>query len=162
MTTTPSGILSLPLSYLRASLSNSSTFRTWTSTANPAAALARIHYGRAAGTATLPLAIVAPSGVFARTRPAVGHWEYAVPTLDLSFRASITPGTADADAVLDLYNTVGACMTDIEALADTAGCLSMTAWRIQNDVFIVRADDDEGQVIGEHYGITVTVDYEGH
>lgn len=159
MAVSPSGILSLPLSYLETTVANSSTFQTWTGTANAAAAKARIHIGRAASTADLPLAGVGFGGEFRRyieTAPSDFQTDSVV---ELFFTDNFSSSLSEEDAAYTFLNQVGPIMSDIETLSVQAGYLSIDEWSIKWGP--ERTDTDEEQTLDYIFSIAFNISYIG-
>jgi len=158
MAVTPTGMLSLPVSYLQTTVANSATFRTWTGTANPTAALARIHVGRAAGTATHPLACVGFANGFNRTSDSLDVWEQNN-TLQLMFRDDFSSALNEQDAYYTFSNQVGAIMLEMEALFNDAGYLDVFEWSIITGPS--RTKDNEAQTLGNFFEVIIECKYGG-
>lgn len=123
MPVTPSGILSLPLDYLRDLIAAVTAFQTWTSTASAAAAKARIHVQLLnAANIVRPFAVVGfgPGTVF--TPPSLGA--FGQHNLHLMLEsAAITAGTSHQDAVFQFLNDTGPIIEGAANLAGTPGYL---------------------------------------
>lgn len=123
MAVTPTGILSLPIDYLRDLIAAVTAFQTWTGTANAAAAKARIHVN-ALNKADIvrPFGIVGtgPGTVF--IPPSMGA--YGQHNLHLILEsAAITTGLSHEDAVYTFLNSVGPIIEGAAELAGTPGYL---------------------------------------
>lgn len=106
MAVSPSGIISLPLSYLRTSISASTNFQTWTGTADAAAALSRIHIVEvipAKGTATITSGAVASIAV-----TVAGTGYTSAPTVTITGDGASATATASVSGGAVTTFTVGA------------------------------------------------------
>ena len=136
--TTPSGILSLPMKYLRDSLADCAAFRTFAGAADQAAALARIHYfeltppadveayTKAEITALRPYAIVATqdrNGFSAELDGASDHFEFADSGRLWLYVARTVAGDQPE---LEFCNHLGAIVAGLCKLAGQAGYLALT------------------------------------
>jgi hypothetical protein len=128
MPVTPSGHLSLPLSYLRNTIAASASFQSWTGTVDATAAAARVkivEYPEASvedpSAIVLPIAVIDWAGVYERVMDAAGtrNWFDARGALSIMFRSKITD-TDPGDAAFTHLNNVGAIWADLENLAGTA------------------------------------------
>lgn len=132
MAVSPSGILSLPLYYLRQSLAASTNFQTWVGVETAAAALAYIHYFGTASE-TRPFATIGYSDEWSReiiSRGARHYFQSTGNPLALTFDADINSEHDLNDALFTFTNTVGAVMADMEALAGTGNYLAITNYRM--------------------------------
>lgn len=143
--------LALPRSYLAATLAASAAFQTWTGTANPTAALARIFFEETTPDKATPIAIVT-SNSYDRTKIAGGTRNYFMGRgeLYLFFRDVVLKGesTVDSDiqASLDLFeNNVGQTIDDMEALAGQAGYLDIE--RMHPDGPVARVEFQEAEAV---------------
>lgn len=127
---TPTGILNLPLLHLANLIAESDAFQTWTALGSPAAASARIHRHDYPTPAPLPFAIVAiPSDAgnpFDFDRQAPRQYQSAY-VLKLDFWAAFdwSLATSQKDQLDVFYNTVGAILADMLALAGTTVTLGV-------------------------------------
>ena len=158
MVVAASNILSLPISYLKATVAASSTFQTWCGTSAGAATLARVHVGRATAASTLPLAAVGFASDFRRTSETPGFFD-TEGALELLFRDDFSSALNESDAAFTFLNTLGGVMQDMEALNATAGYLSMMSWTIAEGPY--RTNTDEEQTIGYIYEAIIRIDYVG-
>lgn len=158
MAVSPSGMLSLPVDYLRSTVAASSTFQTWTGTANAAAAKARVHLGRAAANATHPLACVGFSNGFRRFSDDLDVWQQDN-VLELMFRNDFSSSLNEADAYYTFANQIGAIMADMEAIFNDAGYLDVFDWNIVDGP--ARTDDNDEQVMGYFFEVIIECRYGG-
>lgn len=120
---TPTGIISLPIDALADLVSASSTFQTWVSAANQAAAKLRVYQGAVEGSEyTRPFALVStPEGLQFGGR----HGGFASGSLNLIFEDDVD--SADADdptaALNSFANTVGAVLAEIDSASRGSGSL---------------------------------------
>lgn len=119
MAVVPSGILSEPLDEFATLISQSATFQSWTGTATPAAAKARIVVRQAVGVPTRPFAAIdiVPGFEVRRGGHASGQmWLY--------FEATVTAGNStEPDAYYEFANKVGAVLDEIMTEMENAGRL---------------------------------------
>ena len=158
MAVSPTGMLSLPIDYLRDTIANSSTFQTWTGTANATAAKARTHVGRAAGSATHPLACVGYSSGFRRFSNELDVWQQDN-VLQLLFRDDFSRSLNESDAYDTFANQVGAVMEDMEALFNDAGYLDVFEWAIITGPN--RTTDNDEQTMGYFFEVIIECRYGG-
>lgn len=163
---TPSGMMSLPLHYLRLTLAQSANFQTWCGALDANDALNYIH----------PVSLDSASGNFAvvdwfdnfsRTADSGGDRNYFLQEGDLMlyFRAPIEDGDTDAEAAYKFTNQLGAILGDLETLAGTPGYLNLS--RIQLSEPITRLTEDEskasknaaGALIGDYYEAIYRIEY---
>lgn len=125
MAVSPSGILSLPLDYLRTTIANSSTFRTWTSSASVAAAKARVYLVESAAP-TYPFALVGWKDGMQLDSEEGGARNFFRQdgSLELLFRSQVSDAF-DSDDVYSHLNNVGAILQEMAALAGQAGYLDI-------------------------------------
>lgn len=155
---TPTGMLSLPIDYLRNTVASSSTFRTWTSTASEALAKVRVHAVSAASNATAPLAVAGWLPGYTRTKvggASRNHFE-GQGQLILLFRAAISEA-ANADAEYDFLNKVGAVVSEMELVAGTATYLDIESITLSDGPY--RPEENESQGIGNYYEALFTIEF---
>lgn len=144
--TTPSGLASLPLKYLRDTLAACSAFQTMVGAANATEALDSIHYVAAPGGTAFPLAVVYFAGQQDGDVYAGGvrnHFEHTGELgLHLYGAVSDVSDAAIGDEQLAFMNTVGAILGDLVQLAGQAGYLSVTSWSLSPPM---RPDEDEAR-----------------
>jgi len=160
MSVSPTGMLSLPLHYLRLTVAGSSNFQTWVGAANATEALARV-YPILTDTLTLPLAAVDFADNFRRSLFAsdVRNWFKQEGDLAVLFRASIDSEHNEADAAYTFLNSVGAIISDMEALAGKPGYLDISG--ITVDAGPQRPLEDEKKTIGDFYEIIFRIEWQG-
>jgi hypothetical protein len=119
MPVTPSGFLSLKVHEFRTALSQSADFQTWTSTANAAAALAKIYSPIAPVGAVPPFAVVDFGGGFSLQNIADLQYDF---TGDIwfFFRGLITQADP-IDALYEFTNPIGAILEDLSEVGKTGG-----------------------------------------
>lgn len=160
MTVTPTGIISLPLHYLRQSIAASTTFQTWVGADDAEEALDNI-YSVATIVFTRPFAVVDWAKNFKRTKNAGGtrnHFEQSG-ELAMLFRGSIDPTHNDSDAAFAFLNTVGAIISEIEELAGVADYLDIVS--ITLDQGPHRPGEDEAKTSGAFYEVVYRVEFAG-
>ncbi|MBE3131955.1 MAG: hypothetical protein IMZ55_00650 [Acidobacteria bacterium] len=141
--TTAAGPLMLPLKYLRDTIAASDTFQDWTFSGNAAAASAHVHYaalpvpaaGREHTLAELqgyrPFAIIGQhsDGGYHTVADAVtsGNEFYEGGVLRVVIEADVAPAVIDdyAEVEIQFLNKVGGVVSEIKALAGTAGYLNI-------------------------------------
>jgi hypothetical protein len=163
MPTTPSGILSLPLSYLRLTLADVTAFRTWAGASDQAAALALIYVEATTSFAT-KAALVTWGNGFRRSKNAGGSRAFFQQSGDLQliFRESISLSSVPTiqDAAYTVLNNLGGIITGMEALAGTAGYLDIREIALANGPY--RLQDSEKAAKQVDFWETVfRVEYEG-
>lgn len=159
MTVSPSGNLSLPLKYLRDTIAGSSTFQTWTSSANAAAALAHVYILVAASDYTNPCAVVEWESARwdLESRGTRNMFEQSG-GLRIIFQDAISE-SAESDAAYDFTNNVGAILADMMVLAGTAAYLDIISMSMDSPK---RPDEDERQTLTtDVYQAFVSVVFEG-
>ena len=146
MPVAPTGMISLPLSYLRATLAASETFQTLAGAADAAAALAHIKLIEGPPTS---IAVVGLEQGFTRTASSGGARSYFEGDvgLELILRIAVADGATDADAFYTGMNTAGAIQKEMEALAGTAGYLDITAMTLKEGP--ARPFESERATIGD-------------
>jgi len=172
---TPTGIISLPLHYLRLTVAGSSSFQTWVGAEDAAGALAyvfgeEVEWGSdtAAADKLGPFAYVAWAENWARERYGVGDHNLFAQRgdLTLAFRAPIAAAYQNAqdgsdytglDAATAFGNTVGAIIAEMEVLAGTAGYLDIAT--IAMDGTPERATNDEADSVGHYYQVSFTISW---
>ena len=160
MSVAPSGMFSKPLHNLRLTVAGSSNFQTWVSAGNATAALARV-YPIFSTSYTLPMAAVDFAENFQRSMHAGGarNWFTQEGDLALLFRGSVNAAHDEADAAYTFLNTIGAVLSDMEALAGTAGYLNIISMIL--DEGPQRPLEDEKATIGDFYEVIFRVGYDG-
>ena len=155
MPVTPSGMLSVPDALLRTMLSNCPAFRTWTGTANPTAALARIHLIVKPAAAARPFALIDFGGEFNAQRNAGGsqHYFQHSGSLLLLFEDDVDSANAadgkDADAEYEFRNNLGAVLSELEDLAGRDDNLTISRMTVL--VSPARTHVDERATLGDYY-----------
>ena len=138
MPLTASGGLSLPLENLRTLLSNCTTFQTWTGTATPAAAAARIYLWGYDGTPTYPTAIVFWGDANSYDSEAIasgGPNQFGVRAdCDLIFLANIdttytTYASSFEQCMMAFCNDVGGIIDSMKDLAGSGAYLNIESIR---------------------------------
>ena len=171
MSTTPTGLLSKPLDYLRHTVAASTTFQTWTSSADEAAALAHVYPVEvvpsgadepariAALTAALPFAVVDWMPGARRVKIGGGSRNYFQTEGDLGllFRAAISASDA-GDAAYDFLNKIGAIISEMEVKAGLPGYLDVSAFVVEEGPH--RPEEKEAKVLGEYYEMLLRVAWE--
>lgn len=158
MAVAPTGMLSLPIDFLRNTVASSSTFQGWTSTANESAAKARVHAVNAAASATAPMAVVGWQPGYVRTKDGGGirnHFTGNGP-LFLLFRAGITESD-NADAEYAFLNKVGAILSEMELVAGTATYLDTESVTLTDGPY--RPEENEALGIGDYYEALFAVEF---
>lgn len=166
MAVSPAGPISLTLDHLRNSIAGSTSFRTWTGTANEAAALVRVHAVEnrtALGSADMPFAVVNWLPDYRR----IGHADGSARqfrqegSLMVTFRGEIvSPNAAEPDAAYSFLNNVGAVMNDMEALSATATYLSISGMTFINPPH--RPEEDEVKELKlDFYQLVLAVEFDG-
>ena len=156
--TSPSGMMSLPISYLREMIANSSSFRTWTGTADVTEAKTRIHVSRTPESATKPLAVIGFASDWSRRQEEQGVF-FQENGLELMFQASFSSSDSEIDSAYEFMNNVGAVMTDLEESVGTAGFLNMVEWSIEEGP--ERPEINEEQTAGYTYTVILRITYDG-
>lgn len=156
MSVTPTGILSLPLSYLRATLAGSATFQSWTGAADADAALAFILPVLAKPEDIDPPFIVLDWQSFTRNKQADSHFNTAG-TLQIAIIGPIDQAHEDADAAFEFLNKVGAILAEAEALAPQPDYLNWDSLALTS---LDRPSDQERQSSGDFYQAMFTLTYE--
>jgi len=164
VTVSATGPLSLPLENLRTLLANSATFKTWVGAADVTAAKDRIYLAGVAGTAyTRPYAVVmqAGAGGLERVAEADGAAKRFIASgrLLLALEDDVPSDyqSSYADAELDFTNTIGAIISEMEALAGTSGFLAVKHIAIHSGP--ARSDADEKSSTGDYYQIVLEVEW---
>ena len=172
--TAPAGSMMLAQHYLRQSLANSATFRTWTETADEAAALAKIHYEglpppadnaadytAAALTAYRPYAVVwtDEENGFWKNKEASGFFR-AGGRLILKFEQDVPEAIAADPAEIDLRfkNTIGQIIDDLCNLT-LVGVGYLCFERITVDIGPYRTHPDDVPSQGDWQAIEIGVDW---
>ena len=159
MTVTPSGMLSLPLNYLKLTLAASSTFQAMVSAADAAAALAFIHPVQT--DEQPPFAVLDWDPGWRRTAIAGGSRNVFQQdgTLTLLLRAMIDGEHDEEEAAYTFINDVGDIIADMEELAGTAGFLNITTISITDGPS--RPTADEVTALGyDFYEIILSIAFE--
>ena len=153
MATAPAAHLSGLLSNLRILISNSAAFRTWTTSANPTAALAHIKLTESDPASNRPFCVIGHTsgletpvdlGVIASgTR----NFFDLKARLYVIFQNDITE-TADFDAQYEFENIVGAIIAEIQVLAGSGGYLNVVRIECEG---VWRSDDAETESTGAHF-----------
>lgn len=163
MPVAPTGMISLPLDYLRLTLADATAFRTWVGAANQAAALAKIYPIQKASytSADLPLAVVDWAENFRRVKNAGGsrNWFEQEGDLSVIFRGAVNPAHDDADAAYTFLNSLGAILSEVETLAGKPGYLNITAISLQDGPS--RPNEDEAKELGDFYQAVYRVEFMG-
>lgn len=168
MSVNPTGMVSLPLHYLRETIAATSAFQTWTGTANKAAALAYVPV-LVDTVGDLPVCAVGWGEGLARSVVAGGTHSHFVQEGDLSmlFLGAISGDHDEADAAYTFLNSIGAILADMEELAGTAGYLDIRGFVL--DLGPRRANEDEkkalrkaaGGLVGDYFQMGFAVEYGG-
>lgn len=168
--TAPAGSISLAVDNLRTTLADSAMFRTWTATANQAAALARIYYESlpppgdknehtlAELTAYRPYALVwtePESGFTKRTDGFVAADESGV--MLMRFIQTVDPSIANDPAEISrrFINTLGTILDEMIALSWGGGYLAISEMKLEFGPY--RGDPDEKSSQGDYVGADVQV-----
>ena len=159
MAVVASGVLSLPLKYLRDTLAASASFQAWVGAADASAALAKILV--VAGTTTGNYAVVDWADNWQREATAFGARNHFEQTGDLGvlLMQGTIGGRPEDEAAWTFLNTIGAIVAEMEALAGTPGYLD-----IRRFGFISRPrrpETDEAQTDGDFYEAILRVEYGG-
>lgn len=153
------GNVSLPLSYLRASIAGSATFRTVTSASDASAALAFIFIGEVLGAADRPFALINHRGLEAFKEGSA--WSRMRGVLEAVFEFPVSDAlkgeSKRADARMTFLNNIGAIVKEITDQFNEAGKLSVTMIRLGLQG---RADPD-GDQGSQYHGATFQLTYEG-
>ncbi len=157
--TSPLGMMSLPISYLREMLANSSAFQTWTGQGTPTLAKARIHVARTPESSDKPLAVIGFASDWSRRQEEQGLF-FQENGLELLLQASVTSSDDEIDSAFEFMNNVGAVMTDLEESVGTAGYLNMIDWSIEEGPY--RPDINEEQTAGYTYTVILRINYDGN
>jgi hypothetical protein len=123
MATTPTGKESLALGYLRDTIAESATFKTWTGTSDSTAAKAKVFYSSAAS-GTYPCAVINTDD-FSREQIADGTAMQKGAVL-LEFYDDYAAATSEGDALLDMLNKTGAVVDEMMAAANAPGMLNIS------------------------------------
>ena len=160
MAVTPSGSVSLPLSYARTQLANCSAFQTWTGTASVAAALAKIYVVVATTGYTLPVAVIEWNGDFGYEISGRGTRNFYDQTgsLNILFRGSVDSDHNEFDAAMTFTNSIGAIVEDFNELSGQAGYLDVDNLTMNE---FRRPEDDEKETYGDFYETSWTVMFTG-
>lgn len=159
---TATGIYSIPISLVASTIAHSSTFQTWTTTANEAAALARVHKYRLADpfSATLPYAVVGYNSFSRNDDINAGAVMMSDAVLGVKFRNTSTLGAVDA--IDTLMNNIGAIQVEMEAVRRTASYLGITGIELDGGgPQHFPLDSVEGQQFGVHSEAMLLVSFEG-
>lgn len=118
MTVTPTGMLSEPLSNLRAALSQCAAFRTWVGADTPTEALDSVALIEGSGL-TRPFAVIDHGDMWEARRLDGGGTFHDQGTLFLLFEEDVAEDNqnSEADAVLSMSNTVGAILEELWTLS---------------------------------------------
>lgn len=156
--TTPAGIFSLPLSYLRATIAGSSSFQTLVGALNAAAALSSIYYVSAPGGTSPPYAVVdwGRSARWTSGRDGVRNWFDSEGELLVLLRAAVSDGTdsAQGDDALAFMNTAGAIASELLELTGQPGYLDVTTLEHGQPE---RPTEDLARQVGDFHQILFTV-----
>jgi len=152
--TTSSGLIMGPIDNARNTVAGSVAFQTWTSTANQAAALGRVHaiLKNSPTVSDLPLATIGWSEDFRRDSQGGGgqnFFDQSDSGLMLLFRAERDPGDDELDAMNKFNNVVSQIILDMEELAGRAGYLDMKGSRLVEGPY--SPVQDESQAGGYDY-----------
>lgn len=161
MPVVPTGIFSLPLFYLRASISESPTFQTWTESANAEEALEHI-FPVATESPDFPLCLIDWADNFKRGIVAGGSRNFFKQTGDLTmiFQNAVDPVHGEADATYDFLNNVGAIISEMEAFAGQAGYLDIQSFALESGP--TRPKIEEMESTGrDYFQIVFNVEYMG-
>jgi len=162
MAVAPTGMLSLPLSYLRAAISASSNFQTLVGAANAAAALAYIHVAEyESDTPAPPFAVVA-WGDDAQVEATSGGTRdrfTRTGSLIVILRTAVDADHSSQDAAYTFLNVAGAILNDVMALSGTAGYPSIKT--ISPLLPPSRPHEDEKASYGDFFEAAWRIEYWG-
>lgn len=175
-TTDPANCIMLAQSRLRTTLANSASFRTWTGTATPTLALARIYhealpppaaggeYTLAEMTAYRPYAIIwtDPEAGFRKTAISVsttGNEFDEAGRMGVQLAQTVAAGDIGnpSEIAIKFMNAVGGILSDICILAGQAGYLTITDVMIDEGPYL--NDPDAQSVEGVVVGLTLGVQW---
>lgn len=152
----PAGILSLPLSFLKTALSESSNFQTWVSAGTPAAALTSIHLVSTT-TLTTPAVVITWAGG-SGNREALLNYEIEGELIMRFFGVVVDETDAGlGNEAIDFMNVVGAVLGDVLDNSATAGSLDITGWSHGPPT---RPTQEEA-ANGDYHLVSVAVSYVG-
>jgi len=162
--TTPAGMISLPLKYLRDTVAASSTFQGWVGVANAEEAAERVHYVAVEG-AQMPFALVDWEANFARRAEGGGtrYWFAGEGDLVLVFRAAVSSDDDAGEAAVKFLNKCGGVIADMEAIAGTAGYLDISAIELLDPPSRPERDEKQaktaagGDLVGDFYQVAYRV-----
>lgn len=170
--TAPAGILMLPQEYLRVTLADSATFRTWVGAATQAAALAKIHHEAlppGAGPehtlaelqAARPCVIVwtRPEDGFTRIMDAVNppNQYSQVGSLMARFLDDVTASQGEAEIAIQFKNRLGVVLDEMGELAGLPGYLNIIRMSLVLGPW--RTPPGEALRQGEYIGADVRFDW---
>ncbi|OHB82794.1 MAG: hypothetical protein A2V98_25875 [Planctomycetes bacterium RBG_16_64_12] len=134
----PVGGYTLARNYLRASLAASTTFQTWTGSADAAAALSRIHlsalpppaagaedYSAAEWDGYLPLAILHTARYHSEFDSDTGYAKQGTLVIHLLGAVAEAKHDLPGEAGRDFDNVIGGIIADLESRANQAGYLTV-------------------------------------
>lgn len=149
---TPTDALSLAASTLRLTIADSATFRTWTNSANQAAALAKIFSGSAPAGTTAPFAVIeGPVDRWARDGGGARERWVGTAELVVRFRGS-APTEADSwDARFEFLNKVGAIARELRALFGRVGYFDADAWEALSPGPVRPTRTERVTAVGDYY-----------
>jgi hypothetical protein len=163
MAVTPSGIFSIQLSILRTMISQSSSFQTWTGTANAAAALARIYFEAQDDSSVVrPFALVFMGNEYVQQSIAGGASQVFQPSgqLVMMLEDAVAPGNAasHADAYFAFANELGDLIEDLMALGGTDSLLSFESIALTGGPG--RTEKNDRVSLGDNYTASFNVNWE--
>jgi hypothetical protein len=163
MAVTPSGIFSIQLSILRTMISQSTSFQTWTGTANATAALARIYF-EAQDDASIarPFSLVFMGNEYVQQSIAGGASQVFQPSgqLVMMFEDAVAPGNAgsEADSYFAFANEIGDVIDDLLALGGTDSLLSFESIALTGGPS--RSEKNDKVSLGDIYTASFNVNWE--
>lgn len=159
---TPTGMLSLPLSYLRDALADCAAFQAWTGAANATEAKGSIAYVSAPSSLDLPFAVVGfgPSDHALRGRGGLRNAFDSSGDLRLDFWGSVASSDLadEGDEALGFLSTVGAILGELLELAGQAGYLDIVGVSVGEPM---RPAEEEAQTSGDFHLLRCVVRYQG-
>lgn len=161
MAIVPAGMISLPLSYLRATIAESAAFQSWTGTADAAAALLRI-FPVATESVIYPLCLVDWADNFKRSMDAAGSRNYFRQDGDLAmiFMDIVDPAHDETEASYDFMNKVGAVIDEMESYAGKPGYLDIQSIAIESGPMRPKLAEVESTAL-DYYQVNLVVEYRG-
>ncbi len=147
---------------LRESIAASVAFRTWTGTADVAAARERIYYGAAPGDVGLPHAVIQPSDELGKRRSGTGLYVYREGSaLEVIWTGAKDPDDTFQQALMRHQNDVDSIVDNLEENSAAGGYFSFPSWNTMEGPYVRAADSDQGATDGEVCETMDSFDLEG-